>query len=62
MQHGVLIARGAYLEAGCEAGEVAAGLAVELEAMAAWLGLSEVIVERRGSLAGPLRRAVQSNG
>ena len=59
---GVLIARGAYLEAGCEAGEVAAGLGVQLESMAVWLGLSEVIVERRGNLARPLRRAVQSSG
>ena len=59
---GVLIVRGAYLEDGCEAGEVAAGLAVELESMAAWLGFGGVIVERRGGLAGLLRRAVQSNG
>ena len=59
---GVLIARGAYLEAGCEAGEVAAGLGVQLESMAVWLGLSGVIVERRGNLARPLRRAVQSSG
>ncbi|MCY3761913.1 MAG: winged helix DNA-binding domain-containing protein [Gemmatimonadetes bacterium] len=58
----VLLVRGAYLETGCEAGEVAAGLAVELKSMAAWLGLSEMIVEGRGSLAGPLRRAVESNG
>ena len=60
--NGVLIVRGAYLEEGCEAGEVAAGLAVQLGSMAAWLGLSEVMVEGRGSLAGPLRRAVESNG
>ena len=59
---GVLLARGAYLEDGCEAGEVAAGLAAKLESMAAWLGLSGVVVERRGSLARRLRRAVQSIG
>ena len=59
--HGALIARGAYLEAGCEAGGVVSELAVQLESMAAWLGLTDVIVEERGSLAGPLRRAVGSN-
>ena len=54
----VLIVRGAFVEGGCEAGEVAAGLAVQLRSMAAWLGLADVIVEGRRSLAGPLRRAV----
>ena len=55
---GVLLVRGAYLEAGCDAGAVAAELATNLEAMAAWLELGEVKVDRRGNLAAPLRRAV----
>ena len=34
---GVLLVRGAYLEAGCDAGAVAAELATNLQAMASWL-------------------------
>ena len=55
---GALLVRGAYLEEDCEAGAVAGELATDLEAMAAWLELDEVIVGRRGNLASPLRRAV----
>lgn len=55
---GALLARGAYLEEGCDAGAVAGELATNLQAMAAWLELSEVQVGRRGNLAAPLRRAV----
>ena len=55
---GALLVRGAYLEEDCEAGAVAGELATNLEAMAAWLELDEVIVGRRGNLAAPLRRAV----
>ena len=55
---GVLLVRGAYLEAGCDAGAVAAELAAHLASMASWLELGEVNVDRRGNLAAPLRRAV----
>ena len=55
---GALLVRGAYLEEGSDAGAVAGELATNLEAMAAWLELDEVIVGRRGNLASPLRRAV----
>ena len=55
---GALLVRGAYLEAGCDAGAVADELATNLQAMAAWLALGEVDVGRRGNLATPLRRTV----
>ena len=57
---GALIARAAYLEQGKDAAEVSAALAVELELMAAWLGLRHVSVEERGNLALPLRAAIQA--
>ena len=56
---GVLLVRGAYLEAGCDAGAVAAELAAHLASMASWLELGEVKVDRRGNLAAPLRRALR---
>ena len=56
---GALLVRGAYLEAGCDAGAVAAELAVHLQVMASWLELGEVKVDRRGNLAAPLRRALR---
>ena len=55
---GALLVRGAYLEEGCHAGAVAGELTTNLQAMASWLKLGEVIVGRRGNLASPLRRAV----
>ena len=58
----VLLVRGAYLEEGCQAGGVAAGLAAQLKSMAAWLGLADVTVEERGDLAVPLRGAVGESG
>ena len=57
---GALVVPGAYLEAGCEADGVAGDLAARLQSMAAWLGLGELIVGKRGNLAGPLRRAVSA--
>lgn len=48
----------AHLEPGAEAGDVAGALAGELRLMAAWLGLNDVIVSRRGDLAGPLATAL----
>ncbi len=55
---GTLRVPGAFLEEGQEAKRVAAAMATELEAMAAWLGLSDVAVGRKGDLATALRAAV----
>ncbi len=55
--HGVLRVRGAWAEPGAPEA-TAAGLAAELTAMAAWLGLSGVDVEARGDLTAPLRAAL----
>ena len=57
-QAGVLLAKGAFGELGVPTDEVADALAVELVAMAGWLGLGRVAVGERGDLAVPLRRAV----
>ncbi len=57
-QAGVLLAQGTFGEHGVPADEVADALAVELVAMAGWLGLGRVAVGERGDLAVPLRRAV----
>jgi uncharacterized protein YcaQ len=54
-----LVARAAHVEAGEEAGAVAEALAEELEAMARWLELDRIVVERRGSLAAALGRAMR---
>jgi uncharacterized protein YcaQ len=51
---GCLRVLGAYVEAHADLDDVASALAVELRTMAGWLGLSEVSVARRGSLARPL--------
>ncbi|MCK0090611.1 winged helix DNA-binding domain-containing protein [Rhodococcus sp. F64268] len=45
---------GAFAEEGVESGAVAEALAVELRAMANWLGLSDVVVGERGDLAPKL--------
>src|SRR5690606_37895276 len=44
-QGGRLLVRGAYAEAGRDAGEVAEALAAELASMAEWLGLGQIVVE-----------------
>jgi uncharacterized protein YcaQ len=49
---------GAYLEPGADGTTVAAGAAVELSLLAAWLGLDEIAVGSRGDLTAALRRAV----
>jgi uncharacterized protein YcaQ len=54
-----LLVQAAFLEPGAEAGEVAAALARELHALAAWLGLAGVAVGRRGNLARPLSAAAR---
>ncbi|MEZ5091588.1 winged helix-turn-helix domain-containing protein [Nocardioides sp.] len=54
---GLLLVRGAYAEPAAPP-ETAEELAAELERMAGWLGLSGIVVEPRGDLAGPLAAAV----
>jgi uncharacterized protein YcaQ len=49
-----LLVQAAHTEPGIDAGEVAAALAVELETMAAWLGLDRVVNTGRGDLAPAL--------
>jgi len=51
-----LIVPGAFAEPGCANSSVAAALAGELHAMAAWLGLDAVTVGKRGDLAPLVRR------
>lgn len=55
---GVLLAPGAFLEAGEDPARVAPALAAEVGAMAEWLGLSGVEAGEHGNLAGPLRAAL----
>ena len=51
---GTLRVLGAYVESHTKADAAAGALASELRAMAGWLGLPDVSVQRRGSLARPL--------
>ncbi len=53
-QAGTLRVRGAYTEVGVEPARVAVRLVAELETMAAWLGLNDVSVEKKGNLASAL--------
>ncbi len=55
---GVLRVRGSYAEAGVDKGRVATELAGSLREMAEWLGMEEVVVERKGDLASLLAPAV----
>ncbi|MGH8875439.1 MAG: winged helix-turn-helix domain-containing protein [Acidimicrobiia bacterium] len=55
---GKLLVRGSYRQDGHDPDRVAGELAGELRSMAGWLGLGEVALDRRGDLAGMLRRAV----
>ncbi|GAA1480508.1 crosslink repair DNA glycosylase YcaQ family protein [Gordonia sinesedis] len=52
---GVLRVPAAHLEPGRDATAVAASLATDLATMATWLGLSDVVIGERGSLATALR-------
>ena len=54
-QGGRLLVQAAHLEPGAAAGAVAPALAAELQRMAGWLGLSEVVPVRPGVLADALR-------
>jgi len=56
--NGRLLVKAAHLEAGRDAGRTAEALAAELRAMADWLELERVVVERRGDLHRALRAAV----
>jgi uncharacterized protein YcaQ len=53
-----LIVHAAYFERGCKARDVAAALAEELRAVAAWLSLDSFAVASKGNLATTLRRAL----
>ncbi len=50
-----LLVQAAHLEPGCDTSRVAPPLVNELEAMASWLGLDDVVVAERGDLARSLR-------
>ena len=58
-QAGVLRVQSAHLEDGFDPREVAGELAAELAVTAAWLGLTEVVVAKRGDLAAALASAVR---
>jgi uncharacterized protein YcaQ len=58
----LLLVQAAYVEDHAKPSEVADALAGELRTAAEWFGLDEVRVERKGSLAGELRRAVRLVG
>ena len=56
---GALNVVGAFAEPGEQPARVAAAIAPELQTMAAWLGLDDVTVGRRGDLAPSLRREIR---
>ncbi len=58
---GVLRVQSAFAEEGVERGRVAAELAGELEVMAGWLGLEDVVVMPKGDLAAELTVAVANS-
>jgi len=58
---GILVVRSAHAEGQAPA-ETAPALAAELRALAGWLGLEDIRVERRGGLASALRAAVRLAG
>ena len=55
---GRLWARGSFVEGGFDAARVGRALATELQAMAGWLDLGDIVVEDRGNLAIQLRAAL----
>jgi uncharacterized protein YcaQ len=57
-QAGVLRVQSAWIELGHDPGYVAAELAAELATTAAWLGLDDIAVNRRGDLADHLAAAL----
>jgi uncharacterized protein YcaQ len=56
---GVLRVHAAFAEPGAPA-DTAVELAVELRALAGWLGLDDIVVANRGELSAALRSAVRS--
>jgi uncharacterized protein YcaQ len=54
-----LLLRGAYAEGGVDHDRVASELAAELELMAGWLGLDDVVVTDRGDLAPSVALALR---
>jgi hypothetical protein len=54
---GCLLARGVFAEPDVDRDHVAAELSVELDRLAAFLGLDRLVVGRRGNLAAALRAA-----
>jgi uncharacterized protein YcaQ len=57
---GALRVMGAFVEPGQQSARVAGALAGELQTMAGWLGLSDVVVEVRGDLSRELRASVRA--
>ena len=57
-QAGVLRVRGSYVEEGQDPIRTAGPLAQEMKTMSGWLGLGDVVVERKGNLAAALAKAV----
>jgi len=57
-QRGALLVQSAFAQEGADRAYVAAELAAELRAVAAWLELDDVVVADRGDLAGELAAAV----
>lgn len=57
---GALVVRAAHLEPGRDPARVSDALAPELHAMARWLDLDRVVVERRGAFAPAVRAAVRA--
>ena len=55
-----LLIHAAYIEPGFRPGTVASALASELRSVARWLSLDTLVVGRKGSLAGDLRKALRS--
>jgi len=53
--NGRLLARGVFAEEGVDMDSVAFQLSIELDRLADFLGLTDVVVSSRGNLAGPLR-------
>lgn len=58
--NGVLRVQSSHKEEGVDEDDVADGLAVELRELAAWLGLGEIKVSRRGGFARALSAAVRA--
>jgi len=57
---GALLVQGAFAEPGIDVDYVAGELAEELGEIAGWLGLTQVVVAKRGDLANELAGSAQS--